>query len=75
MKNLINKNFYEIIAINSDNPDEQISFDNDETEKFQILIGSYKLSRGLTIKNLICVYMSIRAQENSYVDVLLQRAR
>ena len=75
MQNLINKNFYEIIAINSDNPDEQISFDNDETEKFQILIGSYKLSRGLTIKNLICVYMSIRTQENSYIDVLLQRAR
>ena len=76
IKNLINKNKYEIIVANSDNENlEEVKFDKSETRKFQIIIGSNKLSRGLTIKNLICAYMSIRSLEGSKVDVLLQRAR
>lgn len=76
IQSLILKNRYEIIVSNSDNDNpKSANFDNDETKKFQIIIGAYKLSRGITLKNLICVYMSIRALEGSKMDVLLQRAR
>lgn len=75
-KNLIYKNKYELITFNSDSDStKNLNFDKDENEKFQIIIGSNKLSRGVTIKNLICAYLSMRAQERSNIDVLLQRAR
>ena len=76
IKNLVTENKYEIIVLNSDNNEiNQIQFDENETNRFQIIIGSMKLSRGLTIKNLICAYMSIRPSTGSKIDTLLQRAR
>ena len=76
VKNLVKQNKYEIIVLNSDNNEiNQIQFDENETSRFQIIIGSMKLSRGLTIKNLICAYMSIRPSTGSKIDTLLQRAR
>lgn len=73
LSEIILQDKWEIIILNSN--EKNIDFDEDATDKFQIIIGSYKLSRGLTIKNLISAYMSFRPIDSCNIDVLLQRAR
>lgn len=68
---LLNK--YELILYNKDNPentDLSVKLKNNP----QLVIGSFKLSRGITINDLLCVYMSYRPKR-AMADTLLQRAR
>lgn len=68
---LLNK--YELILYNKNNP-ENIDLSIKLRNNPQIIIGSFKLSRGITINDLLCVYMSYRPK-TALADTLLQRAR
>lgn len=64
---------YELIVYNKDNSFD-IKLESKLKNNPQIIIGSFKLSRGITINDLMCVYMSHRPKK-VLADVLLQRAR
>lgn len=69
---LLNK--YELILYNKDNP-ENIDLSVKLKNNPQIVIGSFKLSRGITVNDLLCVYMSYRPKKTALADTMLQRAR
>ncbi|GAA5414926.1 Z1 domain-containing protein [Ureaplasma ceti] len=68
-------NKLEVIVFNGDtpkNPSFNINFDETNLETFQIVIGSDKLSRGLTFMNLTTTYLERNTEQ---ADSILQAAR
>lgn len=67
---------YEIIEFNSNNKEniDNLNLDCD-LKKLQIIVGLYKISRGITISNLSTVFFTFRPKSISLADTLLQRAR
>lgn len=63
----------DVLVINSDN-NNKIHFDIREEQKFQILIGSKKLERGITIADLTTTYIKRLDNKHTY-DTTLQGAR
>ena len=72
----IQKLKYEIIEFNSNNKENISNLNLDcELKKLQIIVGLYKISRGLTISNLSTIFFTFRPKTISLADTLLQRAR
>ncbi len=70
------KSKYEIIEFNSNNKDNINNLNLDhEIKKLQIIVGLYKMSRGITISNLSTIFFTFRSKTISLADTLLQRAR
>ncbi len=70
------KSKYEIIEFNSNNIDNINNLNLDhEIKKLQIIVGLYKISRGITISNLSTIFFTFRSKTISLADTLLQRAR
>lgn len=69
--------FLDILMINSDykRENKDLNLDNIEENNYQIIVGSHKLGRGITIQDLTTTYIKRRSENNALMDAILQQAR